>query len=55
LNAEGVGISSISRVLGYSKGTISRKILELSKRVVRPIYAHAHSIPPATARTLSRV
>ncbi len=39
LNAEGVGIRSISRVLGYSKGTISRKILELSKRVVRPIYA----------------
>ena len=35
LNAEGVGIRSISRVLGYSKATISRKILELSKRVVR--------------------
>jgi len=38
LNAEGVGINSISRILGYSSKSIIRRILYLSSKVVKPIY-----------------
>lgn len=34
----------MSRILGYSKSTISRKILELSKRVERPKYAQYNQV-----------
>lgn len=36
LNAEGVGISSISRILGYSKQTILRRFLTISNKVKIP-------------------
>lgn len=38
LNAEGVGIRSMSRILGYSPGTVLRRILYLSSQVTKPIY-----------------
>lgn len=38
LNAEGVGIRSMSRILGYSKRTIIRRILYLANIVVKPVY-----------------
>ena len=37
LNAEGVGIRSMSRILGYSPGTIIRRIKYLASKIVIPI------------------
>ncbi|MBL1281081.1 MAG: IS1 family transposase [Fluviicola sp.] len=39
LNAEGVGIRSMSRILGYSQGTIIRRIQHLASKVIKPIYS----------------
>jgi len=38
LNAEGVGILSMSRILGYSAGTIQRRILHLRSKLTKPVY-----------------
>ncbi len=38
LNAEGVGIRSMSRILGYSCGTIIRRILHIASGVLKPVY-----------------
>ena len=38
LNAESVGIRSMSRILGYSCGTIIRRILYLRTTISRPVY-----------------
>jgi len=38
LNAEGGGVRSMSRILGYSKRTIIRRILYLAHKVVKPVY-----------------
>jgi insertion element IS1 protein InsB len=44
LNAEGVGIRSMSRILGYSKRTIIRRILYLASKVVKPIYLEYNQV-----------
>lgn len=44
LNAEGVGIRSMSRILGYSRGTIIRRILFLASKVTKPIYSENNQI-----------
>jgi len=44
LNAEGVGIRSMSRILGYSKRTIIRRILYLSGKVLKPIYIENNQV-----------
>jgi transposase-like protein len=44
LNAESVGIRSMSRILGYSHGTIIRRILYLASKITKPIYCE-----PATS------
>ena len=44
LNAEGVGIRSMSRILGYSQGTILRRILYLASQVTRPIYYEKNQV-----------
>jgi insertion element IS1 protein InsB len=44
LNAEGVGIRSMSRILGYSQGTIIRRILYLASNVTRPIYCEYNQV-----------
>jgi len=36
-NAEGVGIRSMSRILGYSPNTLIRRILYLAAKVTRPV------------------
>ena len=38
LNAEGVGIRSMSRILGYSRGTIIRRMKYLAGKVIKPKY-----------------
>lgn len=43
-NAEGVGISSMSRILGYSKGTVIRRLLYLKSLIIRPIYHEVNQI-----------
>lgn len=37
LNAEGVGISSMSRLIGVSKQTIIRQIRQIAKRIEKPL------------------
>ena len=44
LNAEGVGIRSMSRILGYSQGTILRRILHLASQITRPIYCENNQV-----------
>ena len=44
LNAEGVGIRSMSRILGYSQGTIIRRVLYLASKVTRPIYCEHNQV-----------
>lgn len=44
LNAEGVGIRSMSRILGYSNGTITRRILKMAEGVTKPIYHQDNQI-----------
>lgn len=44
LNAEGVGIRSMSRILGYSTGTIQRKILGIASQIIKPIYYEKHEV-----------
>lgn len=44
LNAESVGILSIGRILGYSHGTIQRRILYLRSKVTKPIYCENRQI-----------
>lgn len=44
LNAEGVGISSISRILGYSQGTIIRRILSLASKITKPYYMESNEV-----------
>jgi len=43
-NAEGVGISSMSRILGYSKGTDIRRLLYLNSLIIRSIYHEVNQI-----------
>jgi len=38
-NSEGVGIRSMSRILGYSEATIIRRILYLASKITKPIYS----------------
>lgn len=44
LNAEGVGIRSMSRILGYSSPTIIRRILYLASKITKPIYFESNQI-----------
>jgi IS1 family transposase/transposase-like protein len=44
LNGEGMSISGIARYLEYSKQTIMRRILHLSKKVKKPMYNHINQI-----------
>jgi len=44
LNAEGVGINSMSRILGYSQGTIIRRILSLASNITRPFYMESNEV-----------
>ncbi len=44
LNAEGVGISSLSRILGYSKATIIRRLIYLESLIIRPIYHEENQV-----------
>lgn len=44
LNAEGIGIRSMSRILGYSKRTIIRRILYLASKVVKPVYLENNQV-----------
>ncbi len=44
LNAEGVGIRSMSRILGYSKRTIIRRTLYLASKIVKPIYMENNQV-----------
>ncbi len=44
LNAEGVGIRSMARILGYSPGTIIRKILVLKKNITKPIRSEFNQV-----------
>ncbi|MCT4581671.1 MAG: IS1 family transposase [Flavobacteriales bacterium] len=44
LNAEGLGISSMSRILGYSKQTILRRILSLAHEIKRPVYSEYNQV-----------
>lgn len=37
LNAKGVRISSMSRILGYTKRTIIRRVLYLASKIVKPV------------------
>lgn len=43
-NAEGMGIRSMSRILGYSHGTIIRKLLHLASKVKKPFYLENNQI-----------
>lgn len=42
LNAEGVGIRSMSRIMGYSTGTILRRIHYLKSIITKPIYCETN-------------
>ncbi len=44
LNAEGVGIRSMGRILGYSKRTILRRTLYLGSKVVKPAYLEYNQV-----------
>lgn len=44
LNAEGVGIRSMSRILGYFTSTILRRMLHLASKVTRPIYCESNQV-----------
>lgn len=44
LNAESVGISSMSRILGYSIGTILRRISYLASLVRKPVYCEHNQV-----------
>lgn len=44
LNAEGVGISSISRILKYSKQTILRRFLALTQKVKKTVYMENNQV-----------
>lgn len=41
---EGLGIRSISRILGYSPNTIIRQILKLASKITKPIYFENNQI-----------
>lgn len=43
-NSEGVGIRSMSRILGYSEATIIRRILYLASKITRPIYSENNQV-----------
>jgi insertion element IS1 protein InsB len=43
-NAEGVGIRSMSRILGYSPNTIIRRILYLASKITKPIYCEHNQV-----------
>jgi hypothetical protein len=43
-NAEGVGIRSIGRLLGYSPNTVIRRIVYLASLITRPIYSENNQI-----------
>lgn len=43
-NSEGVGVRSMSRILGYSAPTIIRRILFLASKVTKPIYSENNQI-----------
>lgn len=44
LNAEGLGIRSMSRVLGYSVSTILRRCLHLASEVIKPVYCEYNQV-----------
>ncbi len=44
LNAEGVGIRSMGRILGYSSKTIMRRILYLRSTITKPIYCEKNQV-----------
>jgi insertion element IS1 protein InsB len=44
LNAEGVGIRSMSRIMGYSPGTIMNRMMYLASHVTRPLYCESDQI-----------
>lgn len=44
LNAEGVGIRSMSRILGYSQGTIIRRILYMASKITKPIHYERNQV-----------
>lgn len=44
LNAEGVGIRSMSRITGYSQTTILRRLSYLASLVTRPIYCEKNEV-----------
>jgi len=44
LNAEGVGIRSMSRILEYSVSTILRRILYLRSKITKPIYCETNQV-----------
>ncbi|MEQ8908153.1 MAG: IS1 family transposase [Vicingaceae bacterium] len=43
-NAEGVGIRSMTRILGYSRNTLIRRILYLASEVKRPYYSENNQV-----------
>ncbi|KXJ04737.1 hypothetical protein AC249_AIPGENE28645, partial [Exaiptasia diaphana] len=43
-NSEGVGIRSMSRILGYSPATIIRRILYLASNITKPIYCENNQV-----------
>ena len=43
-NSEGVGIRSMSRILGYSESTVIRRILYLASKVTKPIYSEKNQV-----------
>jgi IS1 family transposase/transposase-like protein len=44
LYCEGLGIRSLSRVMGYSPSVIVRRILDLASRITKPIYIQDNQI-----------
>lgn len=44
LNAESVGIRSMSRILGYSSGTVIRRMLYLASKVTVPVYNESNQV-----------
>ena len=43
-NAEGIGIRSMTRIMGYSRNTLIRRILYLASKVKRPFYRETNQI-----------
>ena len=44
LYCEGLGIRSVSRVMGYSPPSIIRRILQLASRITKPIYCQYNQV-----------